>query len=268
MARGEIPDTSAQAAIEILASLELSDLVYWTITILKVPFGEQTIDPSAVACSYAVTKAELYVEAVGQAEARRYDIGMSVRRDLEAAAALRDRDPEAAVTLSHDAISRNDKTEVEIHLFTVCADQVRRMLTVVTETLGISFDDDDERFLASYRPLRNQFEHLNQRLPGVESGGSIVLNEARFPTVLLGLRKDHVGRISVRYKGEDVVTEVNNVGQWHIERIARETFDKIRERCVDLLVQHFAEHPEEVMEPDFYTRPMVRRRLLDSSEPG
>jgi hypothetical protein len=268
MARCEIPDTRALAAIEILASLELSDLVYWTITILKVPFGEQTIDPSAVACSYAVTKAELYIEAVGQAEARRYDIGMSVRRELEAAEALRDTDPEAAATLSHDAIRRNDKTEVEIHLFTICADQVRRMLAIVTEALGLSLDDDDERFLASYRPLRNQFEHLEERLPGVESGGSIVLNEARIPSVLLGLRKDDVGRIFVQHRGEDVVAEVNNVGQWHIERIARETFDKIREKCVGLLVQHFAEHPEEVIEPGFYTHPMVRRRLLDGSEPG
>ena len=170
--------------METLACFEVSDLVYWTTSILTSLFGDQTIDPSAVACSYTVSRAELYVEAVGQAEARRYDIGMSMHRGLEAAEALSEIAPEAAAVLSQEVIRWNDKSEVEIHLFTVCADQVRRMLAVVTETLGISLDDDDANDLASYRPLRNQFEHLDERLPGVESGGSIVLNEARFPSVL------------------------------------------------------------------------------------
>jgi hypothetical protein len=114
------------------------------------------------------------------------------------------------------------------------------------------------------RPLRGEV-CLEERLPGVEKGGSIVLHETSAPSVLLGLRKDDVGRITVRHKGEDVVAEVNEFGYLHVERIVREAFGRIRAACVDLLRQHFGENPEQVMDPAFYG-PMVRGRFMNRGD--
>jgi len=255
----------AQAAIDALSALDLADFVYWTVSILTVPFGELTIDPSAIACSYALRKVEDYLQALREAEDRRYAIGAAVEEDIALAGEIRSTDPDSADALLQAALRRNDTTEIEIHFFAVAADQIRRLLAVVTETLGIKLEEPDENFLFSYRPLRNQFEHLEERLPGIEKGGSIVLNETSAPSVLLGLRKDDVGRITVRHKGEDVVAEVNEFGYWHVERIVRETFERIHVTCVDLLNRHFRENPEQIMDPAFY-KPMVRGRFLNRDD--
>jgi hypothetical protein len=255
----------AQAAIDALSTLDLPNFVYWTVSMLTVPFGEQSIDPSAIACSYALRKVEDYLQAMREAEDRRYAIGAAVEEDIALAGEIRSTDPDSANALLQAALRRNDKTEIEIHFFAVAGDQIRRLLTVVTETLGVSLEESDEKFLFSYRPLRNQFEHLEERLPGIEKGGSIVLNETSAPSVLLGLRKDDVGRITVRHKGEDVVAEVNEFGYWHVERIVRETFERIHVACIDLLHQHFTENPEQIMGPAFY-RPLVRRRFVNRDD--
>jgi hypothetical protein len=266
MADSEAPsDDPAQAAIDALSDLDLADLVYWTVSVLRVPFGEKAVDPSAVACSYALRKVADYLQALREAEDRRYVIGAAVEEGIQRAKALRSVDPDAADELLQATAWQNAKTEIEVHFFAVAADQVRRLLAVVTDTLGVDLDESDGTFLCSYRPLKNQFEHLEERLPGVEKGGSIVLHETSAPSVLLGLRKDDVGRITVRYKGEDVVAEVNEFGYWHVERIVREAFGRIRAACVELLRQHFGENPEQAMDPAFYG-PMVRGRFMNRDE--
>ena len=203
MTDSEAPsDDPAQAAIDALSDLDLADLVYWTVSVLRVPFGEKAVDPSAVACSYALRKVADYLQALREAEDRRYAIGAAVEEDIKRAKALRSVDPDAADGLLQAAAWQNAKTEIEIHFFAVAADQIRRLLAVVTDTLGVDLDESDGTFLFSYRPLRNQFEHLEERLPGVEKGGSIVLHETSAPSVLLGLRKGDVGRITVLHKGK------------------------------------------------------------------
>jgi hypothetical protein len=255
----------AKAAIDSLPDRDLADFVYWTVSLLMVPFGEKMIDPSAVACSYAVRKVEYYLQALREAEDRRYAIGAAVEEDIALAKEIRSTDPGSADALIQAALRRNEKTEIEIHFFAVAADQIRRLLAVVNEILGVDLDESDKEFLSSYRALRNQFEHLEERLPGIEKGGSIVLNETSAPSVLLGLRKDDVGRIAVRHKGEDVIAEVNEFGYWHVERIVHEAFERIRVACTDLLKQHFTENPEQVMDAAFYG-PMARRRFLNRDD--
>ncbi len=147
MTGSEAPSADlAQAAIDALSDLDLADLVYWAVSMLGAPFGEKTVDPSAVACSYALRKVADYLHAVREAEDRRYAIGAAAEEDIERALVLRSVDPGAADELLQVAAWENAKTEIEIHFFAVAADQIRRLLAVVTDTLGVNLDKSDEAF--------------------------------------------------------------------------------------------------------------------------
>ena len=78
-----------------------------------------------------------------------------------------------------------------------------RLLTLAHRLVGIDLRPDARTFLDSYRPLRNQFEHLDEGLPGQERGGRLVLDVPG--RMLLGLTDDGTGRITVRRGEEDVV---------------------------------------------------------------
>jgi hypothetical protein len=251
---------SAVDPIEILSSFELHELMYQTLSFLNLPVGALEIDASAVAASYAIRKIPHYLQALRQFEDRRRSLGLQTRRELAAAERHRPEDPDLADRLRQEALRSMGDYEIQQHLFVVCAGQIDRLLTLAHRLAGVDLRPDAVAFLDSYRPLRNQFEHLAESLPGQERGGRLVLDVPG--RMLLGLTDDGTGRITVRRGGEDVVAEVNEHGVQQFERIVTESFDDIKVACVGYLEQFFQEHPE-VAARAHLIRPIVNQRVLE-----
>jgi hypothetical protein len=252
---------SAVDPIEILSSFELHELMYQTLSFLNLPVGAPEIDDSAVAASYAIRKIPHYLQALRQFEDRRRDLGLQTSRELAAAESHRAEDPDLADRLRQEALRSMGDYEIQQHLFVVCAGQIARLLTLAHRLVGIDLRPDARTFLDSYQPLRNQFEHLDERLPGQEKGGRLVLDVPR--RMLLGLNDDGTGRITVRRSGVDIVAEVNEHGVQEFERIVTESFDNIRAACIGYLEQFFQEHPE-VAARAHLIHPIVNQRVLEN----
>jgi hypothetical protein len=249
--------TEIDDPIEILTSFDLDQLVYHTISLLNVPVGALERDNSAIAASYAIRKAQFYVEEIREIEIRRGTIGVQVREDLAVAEEHRATDPDEADRLTQVALHQLGGYEIQQHFFTVCAAQIRRMLTVAHRIVGVPLDHAAEEFLESYQPLRNQFEHLDERLPGQERGGRLVLDIPG--RMMLGLNDDGTGRITVQRNGMDIVAEVNLHGVEELERIVAQSFEEIRAKCIEHLEGFLADHPE--LTTDLrWIQPMVRQR--------
>ena len=249
--------------IEVLSSFELHQLVYHTISALNVPVGALELDNSAVTASYALRKAEYYLLALTDIEHRRRELGLHVRGELAAAEERRTDDPDEADRMRQEALWYMGFYEIEQHFFTVCAAQIGRLLRLAHRIVGVDLPPSAEEFFASYQPLRNQFEHLDERLPGEERGGRLVLDVP--DRMLLGINDDGAGRITVRREGVDVVAEVNATGVEEFERIITQSFADIRAKCIEYLDQYFADHPELAADVS-WIQPLVRQRLNEAEE--
>ena len=255
-------DEEIEVVIDVLSSLDLHEFVYVTLSLLNVPFGELVIDNSAVTASYALAKVPHYVTALKQREARRHERGLEVRRDLAFAETFRATDPETADRLRQEAIRGTDDQQVEWHFFTICAAQIRRLLTVAQLLVGMSLPEEYEAFLDSYQPLRNQFEHLDERLPGFEKGGRLVLDNSDNSRLRLGVQSDNTGKITVQRSGMDVTAEVNARGVERIEEITTVSYTQIRDACIAHLRREFSVRPEKIPIIESI-QPLVRRLLED-----
>jgi hypothetical protein len=234
--------------------------VYHTVSFLNVPVGALEHDDSAIAAGYALRKVAHYLEAVRRIENRRRELGLKIREELEAAEALRPDDPDEADRLRQAALWQTGEYEIKQHFFTICVSQVWRLLALAHRIVGVNLPAESVEVLDSYQPLRNQFEHLDERLPGQERGGRLVLDVP--DRMMLGLNDDGTGRITVRRNGVDVVAQVNQYGVEELERIVAQSFEDIRTKCIEHLEQFFANHPELTTDIS-WIQPMIRQRHLD-----
>jgi hypothetical protein len=253
-------ENSTDDPIEIISSFELDQLVYQTVSFLNVPVGALELDNSAIAASYALRKVQHYCEAVRRIENRRRDLGLRIGPELEAAEALRPDDPAEADRLRQAALWQMGEYEIKQHFFTICASQIWRLLALAHRIVGVDLPAESVEVLESYQPLRNQFEHLDERLPSQERGGRLVLDVPN--RMMLGLNDDGTGRITVRRNGVDVVAEVNEHGVEELERVVGQSFEIIRAKCIKHLEQFFTDHPELTTDVS-WIRPVVWQRLLD-----
>lgn len=248
--------------VAILSTFELEQLVYHTISFLNVPVGALDRDDSAIAASFALRKVESYLRAVRQAENRRRDLGLQVGEELAEAETHRADNTDEADRLRQEALRLTGDYEIQQHVFALCASQINRLIALVNRIVGVTMLVADKAYLDSYQPLRNQFEHLDERLPGEERGGRLVLDVPS--RMLLGLRDDGAGNISVERDGVDIVAAVNIGGVEEIEAIVDRSFADIRAKCIEYLEQFFADHPE-LTRDTRWLQPMVRQRLREDN---
>ena len=256
----------AAAAIATLSELPLNELVYATLSLVNIPFPEPRLDLSAVAAAYAVEKSASYLSAAKDCEERRAAFEIGARKESERAEALRPTDPTGADEVTEDALYLSAEAEVEWHFFTICARSIQRMLALATRLVGATVDPADEQTLGSYGPLRNQFEHLDERLPGQDVRGRLILDDTEETRLLVGIRADDVGRITVSTAAGDVVCEVNRVGVWEIEQAVHATFREIDAKCIELLEAEFAAHPEKIPNADVIRPGLLARRKFVEHE--
>lgn len=233
---------SAKQAIEIMSTWELADLVHTTVTFLNIPVGSKELDYSAIAAAHAVRTIDPYLKAVRECEERRRDIGLAVGEELSKAAERRAVNSAEADRLKQAALRQMGDYGVQQHFFTTCVGQIRRLLPLVHRIVGVDMDPKAIAILDTYQPLRNQFEHLDERLPGHEKGGRLILDVP--DRMLIGLNDDGAGRITVKREGVDVVAEVNKHGVEELERIVSESYDAIRAKCFEHLEAFFSANPQ------------------------
>ncbi|MDQ2655342.1 MAG: hypothetical protein M3Z20_20105 [Chloroflexota bacterium] len=259
----------AASAIAALDALPLNELVYATLSIVNIRFPEQRIDRSATAADYAITKASSYLTAAELCEERRAALGTGARLKLAEAEAVKGTAPDAYADAIAEAKFLTAEAEVEWHFFTICARTIQQMLEVATTLVGVELDVEHADNLGSYGSLRNQFEHLKERLvPGVDKRERLILDAKDTTHLLVGFRVDDVGRITVKTATGNVVCEVNSVGVWNMRQAVEETFRELHAKCIKLLEEEFAAHPEKIPNANVIRPGLLSRRRFMNNETG
>lgn len=249
---------STAQAIEIMSKWELADLVHQTVTFLNIPVGSKEHNNSAIAAAHALQTIDPYLKAVRECEERRAAIGVAVGEELTKAEERRADNAEEADRMRQAALRQMGDYGVQQHFFTICAGQIRRLLPLVHQIVGVEMDPNALAILDSYQPLRNQFEHLDERLPGHEKGGRLILDVP--DRMLIGLNDDGCGRITVKREGVDVVAAVNLHGVEELERIVSESHDALRPKCYEHLETFFDANPD-LTEDLSWLRPTSAQRV-------
>lgn len=193
-----------------------------------------------------MNKVLYYLEALDRIDQERLKVGQEVARLRGRVAELREADPGEAVRLDFTVFTLAGTQEVSWHLFTVCVSQVLRLLPEAARGAGIELSEEDREYLETFKNLRNHFEHLDERLPGREKKGRIVIMQPDELRMVLGLQVDELGRVIVNGTAVDVTGR----GVEAVRRIVDGTVEAIRAACLGQVRQHFAVDPEQIPAPE------------------
>jgi hypothetical protein len=206
--------------------------------------GENTraVRDRAMAASYATTKVFYYLGALDRVDAERMRLGRTIGESHRRAEALRGRDRARAEELSFKAFTLAGQQEVTWHFIAVCASQIGRLLPVAAGAVGSAVPAEDVAFLDTFRVLRNHFEHLDERLPGREKKGRLVLSAPDSSRILLGIEVDTQDRIVVN----NVAVDVTSRGVARVHRIIEEAIAAIRQACLARLREYLSANPDQI----------------------
>ncbi len=237
------------AVMAVFAHLDTTDLIYEAA--LHTGEFEDGADETrqlgpVIGASYALNKVLYYLDALDRAEEERLAVGKEIARLRGEANGQRSSDPVQAAQLDFLGFTLAGRQEVAWHQFTVWVTQISRLLELVTGAAGASLAEVDRAYLDTFRVLRNHFEHLNERLPGREKGGRLVIAQPDDQRLMLGLQGDEMGRIVVNGTPVDVTGR----GRDQVRQIVARTVERIRDACLARLREHFAADPDRIPSPE------------------
>lgn len=200
----------------------------------------------AMAASYAMNKVLYYLGALDRVDQERIGVGQEIARLRGRVGELREIDPGEAIRLDFLAFTLAGRQEVSWHVFTVCVSQIARLLPEAARGAGIELSEEDREYLETFKLLRNHFEHLDERLPGREKKGRLVVTQPDELRMVLGLQMDELGRVVVNGTAVDVTGR----GVEAVRRIVGGTVEAIRAACLTQVRQRFAADPAQIPAPE------------------
>jgi hypothetical protein len=145
--------------------------------------------------------------------------------------------------------------EVILNFISVSVQHIRSLLKVVAEAVGYDIPAEDLAFLDEFRHLRNHFEHWHNRLPGKANETTLIkrTETAEGYRIQGGLEGDAQNRIIViePTKPGPVThaVEVTDPGMARVEKIVRETDEKVKALALEGVRTYFIAHPEIIPSP-------------------
>jgi hypothetical protein len=199
-----------------------------------------------IGASYALNKVLYYLDALDRAEGERLAVGKEIAAIRGEADRVGVGDPVEATRLDFRAFTLAGRQEVAWHQFTGWVGQIARLLEAAAAGPGTEVAVADRAYLDTFRVLRNHFEHLDERLPGAERGGRLVIPQADLARVALGLQRDAMGRVV----GGGTAVDVTTRGRDEVRRVVARTVEAIRAACLARLRAHFEARPGRIPRPD------------------
>lgn len=195
----------------------------------------------AIAGAIAAEKLLAYITALDDVDEHRDGIGREIvglqrageflhaRRSLDAAMPL--------VQASHLA----GRQEVDFHFFAVCVGRIERFLPIAAKAAGHKLPMADRELLATFRPLRDYFEHLEDRLPGRKNYDPVASEEEVDGNwrIRMSLTLDTQERIVM----DGVAADVTTRGVATVRAVLGTHWEALKPSALALVRRHFEANP-------------------------
>ena len=137
---------------------------------LRLPDEPTDTDKTRFRMAYAgvvaATKIESYMVSMRQANTRRLQLGKRIRDLNDKVRDLRITDPVAAIPAAVEVPKLSGLQEVEVHTFVIAINAIQKLLPFAARAAGFKISATDKKTLLQFEPLRDFYEHIEQRLPG------------------------------------------------------------------------------------------------------
>lgn len=128
----------------------------------------------SLAGAHAIGKIASYMYMLRGVNDERQQIGFQAHALRERFQQLRETDLETAVSAQVEASFLAGLQEVTYHFFVSCVMAIDGLLPLVAKSTGYKIPPQDKAVLESYKPLRDYFEHMENRAPGRSHQAEVV----------------------------------------------------------------------------------------------
>lgn len=239
------------ALLEELDTLPTPELIVEAARLrLPVPMDEKSkkLMRQAYAGGIAAQKLLAYIEELRDVEDRRLKFGVQIHHKLKDATVWRAmRSLDAAQPLI-EASQLAGRQEVMFHFFSVTVGRIERFLGIAAKAAGHKIPKEDHKLLATFRELRDYYEHMEDELPGRKNYRADEHEEEREGELRLrpGFTMDAQERIVLN----GVTVDVSGGGLRAVEALLQRHWVGLRDDALDLVRKHFEADPSTIPPPE------------------
>lgn len=202
----------------------------------------------ALAGAHAVEKVTPYIQMLYAIDKERNRIGIEIHRLHEVVEKQITIDPRLAAEAETEAVSLAGLQEVTYHLFSSCVMAIHGLLPLVAKSTGYKLPRAYKEVLESYKPLRDYFEHMEERAPGKKHQSEVVTEslDGEKWRIASGFKFDDEGRMVFKGKTIDLTTRGLEAIESMLDRVSLE----IRASCIQQIRDYFLQYPESPPSPE------------------
>jgi hypothetical protein len=249
----QVPSDDAARLDRLLAELETLPIAELLVaaTDLRLPrplnAARQSQFRQAMAAGQAITKIMSYLYMLREIDKTRRKVGRHVHALLHTSATQRDRDVIAAVEADVQATFYSGVQEVTFHQFVVCVMAIAKLMPLAAKSVGHKIPAEDRAVLNAYKPLRDYFEHIEERLIGKTHAAESVKesSDGREWRVVAGFDVDDQGRIVINDKPIDVTSR----GIAAIDGVVQRFYVGLKQSALAQVRAYFSQHPDLIPDP-------------------
>lgn len=212
----------------------------------------------AIGGGIAAQKLLAYIYALDDVDGHRGLIGRRIAELLQEGDRLRKMESLDAAEPLVSASYLAGRQEVDYHFFAVCVGRIERLLPIAAKAAGHRVLREDQELLRTFRPLRDYYEHLEDRLPGGKNDAETMSetnNEDEW-RLTMGHRLDDLERIVLG----KVAVDVTPRGVAAVRAVLRRNWDQLQPSALGLVRTHLVADPSAIPDPK-----EVEHRLLVST---
>lgn len=215
----------------------------------------------AIGGAIAAEKLLVYIEELRDVDARRGAIGRRIYELQQEETYFRVQESLEAAKPAVLAAHLSGRQEVTFHFFAVCVGWIERLLPIAARAAGFKVSKPDRDLLATFRPLRDYYEHLEERLPGGKYQNEVVTEKENAGEwrVCMELPMDHHERVVFN----DMVVDVTPRGVAAVEEVLQRNWAQLKASTRNAVRKHFEASPAHIPR-----REEVQHELLASLGKG
>ena len=202
-----------------------------------------------------------YLKYLEDVNSRRKQLGVAIHEKLHHPYPTSKEEIEAYVAADLDAMEMAGRQEILLMDFANTCIQILGLLKKATEGSDYQVPQEDLDYLDHYRPLRDHYAHIYNRLPGGSNAKEVVteIDDERGFQIIIGFEIDDQDRVVL----EEKRIEVNDRGAERVLEIGKRNLAALSPSAIAGLHQHFVQHPDDIPPPSAVRRGSLTRAARD-----
>jgi hypothetical protein len=194
--------------------------------------------------AFASLRIQHYLNYLRDCEEHRVRLNRAIHESLQSMPPETAENMRALVEIRAQVRFLSGEVDLQFHLISIAASQIARLIPHLVAPVGYSIPESDMGRLTAFKNLRDNYEHLNERLPGGKRAGWMVVEDETTGqwTIEMGYAFDRQGRIllngaTIDVTGKDIA---------EIQRVVTETWSQVRLAALQDLRDYLLKHPDRI----------------------